>query len=80
MKKIYGLIQDCGDGSAGILWFENRELADKLKDNLWADRWGLNGGSLAEVLTFPDDFDLAACGIEVSDQDYNDDYEDDDDD
>ena len=79
MKKIYGLIQDCGDGSAGILWFENRELADKLS-NKCNERWGLNEGSLAEVLTFPDDFDLAACGIEVSDRDYNDDWEDDDDD
>lgn len=28
MKKYYYAIFDCGDGSAGILYFETRELAD----------------------------------------------------
>ena len=28
MNKIYYVVFDCGDGSAGILYFETKELAD----------------------------------------------------
>lgn len=63
-QKVYGLIRDNGDGSAGIVWFRSMEEVDEMLDeeNDHEEYWG-NEGSPAEELTFPDSVDLAAAGF-----------------
>jgi hypothetical protein len=80
-QTIYGLLADYGDGSAGIRWFRNLVTVDaKLSGNSTRDLdddedyeddgdncYWMNEGSPGEVLTFPDDLDLEACGFVFSD-------------
>lgn len=68
LMKIYGLIGDCGDGSACLHWFKDEELVDILLED-GPEYWGLNEGSPAETLIFPDDFDFSAAGFRFSDED-----------
>ena len=69
-QKIYGLTVDHGDGSAGIVWFKNKELVDRiLDDELFIDEYYGNEGTPAEELEFPDGLDLEACGFRFRDND-----------
>lgn len=65
MQTVYVLISDGGDGSATVEYFIDKELVNKLTgyDNPDIETYGMNES--VEVLTFPDDFDLASCGIHV---------------
>lgn len=67
--KIYGLIGDCGDGSGCLQWFKSKELVDAVLEED-PEYWGLNEGSPAETLIFPDDFDFSAAGFCFSDEEY----------
>lgn len=74
-QVVYGLSCDHGDGSAGIRWFKDKELVDRLLDEdggfpdyVW-ESYCQNEGSPAQTLTFPDDLDLAACGFRFGDDD-----------
>lgn len=64
-QKIYGLIADCGDGSAVMCWFRELDDVNYLldEDNGHEQFWSANEGSPAEVLTFPADLDLVKCGF-----------------
>lgn len=65
MQKVYVLIANNGDGSASAEYFTDKDLVDKLTgyDNPDIETYGMNES--VEVLTFPDDLDLASCGIHV---------------
>lgn len=73
-QVLYGLVVDHGDGSAGMRWFTDRAVVDRLLDeeNGREEYWG-NEGSPSEKLTFPDDLDLKACGFYLSDDDVTED-------
>jgi len=73
-QTIYGVTSDGGDGSSSIHWFKNLELLDRLldpSDDKWCEAYNMNEG-YAEVLTFPDDLDLEACGFSFNDNDFDD--------
>ena len=65
MQKVYVLISNNGDGSASANYFTDEDLVDKLSgpSNPDIETYGMN--EIVEVLTFPDDLDLAACGIHI---------------
>ena len=70
MKKsleIYAAVIDGRDGTAKIEFFQNADKLDRLIEI--RDDFNLNIDGY-ETLTFPADFDLKKCGIEVSDDDY----------
>jgi hypothetical protein len=70
MQTIYGLINDCGDGSSSIHWYRNKEAVDAVLDEDspdWDESYNQNEGTPAETLTFPDDLDLAAAGFYFTD-------------
>lgn len=60
-QKIYGLVCDGGDGSTSMHWFRDEEKVNDLLEND-TDLY-MNEGSHVEVLTFPVDLDLTACGF-----------------
>lgn len=63
-QTIYGLAADRGDGSAGIHWFRDKALVDRiLDDELDLETYGINEGCPSETLTFPADLDLEKCGF-----------------
>jgi hypothetical protein len=64
MQKLYGLIRDCGDGSSCMDWFIDKELVDELLED--DESYYANEGMPAEVLTFPENLDLTACGFNIS--------------
>lgn len=57
---VFGLIRDCGDGSSCMDWYTDEKLVDKL---LLQEEYFQNEGGPAEILTFPDDFDLESAGF-----------------
>ncbi len=61
---VYGLINDCGDGSSSLHWFRSKDTVDEMLDesNCHEHYW-CNEGSPAEILTFPADLDLEAAGF-----------------
>lgn len=71
-QVIYGLTRDHGDGSTGMVWFQNKTTVDKILDNDHGDyeEFYGNEGSANVELTFPDDLDLKACGFRFSDDQY----------
>lgn len=72
-QTIYGLTIDYGDGSAGMRWFRNKELAYSLLDEdgpNWEEMMYGNEGSPKMILTFPADLDLEKCGFSFDDEDY----------
>lgn len=77
-QTIYGLTVDYGDGSAGMQWFRDKELAYSLLDEdnpNWQEMMYGNDGSPSMVLTFPEDLDLEKCGFSFSDEIYRKDPE-----
>lgn len=69
-QQVYGLIQDYGDGSSGMRWYKNREIAmAKLDEDSpdWDESFHANEGEPNMVLTFPADLDLKACGFRFDD-------------
>lgn len=77
-QRIYGLVSDGCDGSASIYWFRDGDLASRLVQS--HESFNLNDCGVSEVLTFPDDLDLEACGFRFNDADYEDFVGDDDED
>ena len=73
-QTIYGLIADCGDGSAVMCWFRSLDDVNFLldEDNGHEQFWAANEGSAAETLTFPADLNLEQCGFRF---DTKEDYE-----
>jgi hypothetical protein len=66
---IYGLIRDCGDGSACMDWFKTEDARDLALEDI---EYSMNEGSAAQTLTFPDTIDLEDAGFS-----FNDDYDND---
>lgn len=64
-QTIYGLIADCGDGSAVMCWFRSLDDVNFLldEDNGHEQFWAANEGCPAETLTFPADLNLEQCGF-----------------
>ena len=64
-QTIYGLIADGGDGSASMRWYRTMAEVEHMldEDNGHEEYWAANEGSPAEILTFPADLDLQACGF-----------------
>jgi hypothetical protein len=74
-QKVYGLVQDYGDGSSGMRWYRNKDKVDKLLDDSdpdWDQSFYANEGEPNMVLTFPADLDLEACGFRFDDDDEDD--------
>lgn len=70
-QTVYGLISDSGDGTSHVRWFRNKDIVDKLlNDDEYCEQYGVNEGSPAETLTFPDDLDLTECGFSFDDDMY----------
>jgi len=61
--KVYGLICDSGDGSATIQWYTDRAKVNELLED---DDYYPNEGHPKATLTLPDDADLQAIGIRLS--------------
>lgn len=82
--KVYGIVYDFGDGSAGIRWYNKEDVDYVLSDDYkyWEDVQ-MNEGSPAAVITIPEGFTPADLGIRLSVADRSkkdeDEYEDDDD-
>ena len=71
-QVVFGLTVDSGDGSSHIQWFRDEAVAQRLLDSddgVDLEMYGANEGCFSEVLTFPDDLDLEACGFRFSDHD-----------
>ncbi len=66
-QTIYGLMTDYGDGSCGLRWYQNKDIVDRELSDEESESYWMNNGSPAEVLTFPDNIDLVACGFTFSD-------------
>lgn len=62
MQTVYGFISDNGDGSCSFHWTRDSELLARLEEDE-PDAYWANEGSYSEVLNFPDDLDLIACGF-----------------
>lgn len=65
--KVYALVDDYGDGTAGVKIYDGRgfsdgdieELIENSPDYLWANSDGYT------TWTLPDDFDFAAAGMKL---------------
>ncbi len=64
--KIYSLIQDNEDGTAKVVFLKDKDLVERL---VFEPKFNLNEGAY-ETYIFPEDLDLAKCGIFLSDEDY----------
>lgn len=67
VQTVYGIVSDYGDGSAGVAFYTDKEIVDKLldEDAINLEQYYANEGEPACVLTFPDDFDLKAAGFRI---------------
>ena len=69
-QTIYGLTRVCGLFSAEVQWFKDKALVDEIlnddNDTDEYEEYVLNSGRPAVTLTFPDEFDLGACGFHFS--------------
>jgi hypothetical protein len=65
-QKVYGIITDGGDGSAGIRWYTNKELVDHIlsDDYEYFDYVQVNEG-IPIILTLPDNLDLKEAGFYI---------------
>ena len=68
-QKIYGIVSDSGDGSSCMHWYRSIDKVDEMLDprNGHENYWSSNEGGPAEILDFPNDLDLEACGFTFSD-------------
>jgi hypothetical protein len=62
--NVYGIICDLGDGSSSIQWYTDREKVNELLEE---EEYYQNEGRPKATLTLPDDADLKAIGIRLSD-------------
>jgi len=70
VQKVFGLVRNCGDGSATMDWFRDEAKATRfVKDDRFCEDYGQNEGSFAAELEFPDSLDLDSCGFRFSDGD-----------
>lgn len=63
-------MEDNGDGSSSIHWFQNEQIVDAILESDDVETWFQNEGGPAEVLMFPDELDLFACGFRFDDADF----------
>lgn len=72
-NKLYGLIQDSGDGSSCLQWFADEAIADKLlSGDDYCETFGVNEGSPAVVLIVPEGLTYIDLGIDyLSDSDFS---------
>ena len=67
MQKVYMLSTDNGDGSNSTHFFAKEPNLNAMTEED-PETYGCNEGNM-DVLTFPDDLDLHACGFRFSDDD-----------
>lgn len=60
-QTVYVFTTDQGDGSSGVNFTRDPDLLDRIIEED-PETYGMNEG-YADVLNFPDDLDLVACGF-----------------
>lgn len=65
-QKIYSLVKDGGDGSASVVFFRDKDLAEKL----WDDDENFRANDYVEKYTLPADLDLKKAGFDCQDDYY----------
>jgi hypothetical protein len=65
--KVYGIVYDFGDGSAGIRWYNKEDVDYVLSDDYkyWEDVQ-VNEGSPAAVIDIPEGFNPEDLGIRMT--------------
>lgn len=65
--KVYGLIQDNGDGSSSIRWFTDIDVVEEMLDGgyEYQEYYYANEGSPAVVLDLPDSITPESIGIRL---------------
>ena len=78
--KVYGIVYDFGDGSAGIRWYNKEDVDYVLSDDYkyWEDVQ-MNEGSPAVVISIPEGSTPADLGIKMSVPERSEDNDEDDD-
>ena len=63
MNKLYAVMENGGDGSAYLIWYDNKEAVDKFLSDDNCDNNFLNEGSPAVTITLPEGVTPDTLGI-----------------